>query len=280
MSISIKQNDNLIGKVSYHGYIPIKCYRVLSFGEHRAMLMLRSYMDESGKYDDPSIQMVSVCGVISSLERWTHFESKWKDVLDEYSVFWFHMKDFAHHKGEFEGWKEPIRREFIGKLMKVIDERVMGCLAATMSKYDFDNLTENQKLALGNDPYYPCFLACIIHSAETAFNLAPDEQVELFFADNPGFKTKAYEFYERCKAENVPEDIRKRLGPITLNAEPRKVLPLQAADLVAYEVNHNLTEMFKQKKWPEGRWPFNRVKDRMFFIEYFDKNTLAERFGF
>jgi len=50
------------------------------------MLMLRSYMDESGKYDDPNNITVSVCGVVSSLEKWTAFEKAWKNVLDHNKI--------------------------------------------------------------------------------------------------------------------------------------------------------------------------------------------------
>ena len=79
----------------------------------------------------------------------------------------------------------------------------------------------------------------------------------------------------------VSHFVRIAIGTITLDAEPRDVLPLQAAYLVAYEVNHHLTEIYKDQKWPEiGRWPFNQLKGNMLFIEVFDKKTLHERFGF
>ena len=237
-------------------------------------------MDESGKYDDPNNCTVSVCGVVSSLEKWTAFEKAWKNVLDHYKISWFHMREFAHFKGEFSGWEDYKRREFINALVDVMHKDVIGCIAATMSKYHFDGLTAQQRLAIGNDPYYLCFLACIIRSAETVLHLASEETVEVIFADNPNFKGKAGEFWQRVKGQDSPESIRKRLGNITLDAEPRDVLPLQAADLVAYEINHHLTEIYKEKRWPEGRWPFNQLKGKMLFIEVFDKKTLHERFGF
>ena len=261
-------------------YVPVAQYQVLSFGNHSAMLMLRSYMDESGKYDDPNIVTVSVCGAVASLDQWTGFEKEWKRALDDYHVSWFHMREFAFFKGEFKGWTEPRRQEFLGKLIDIMNKNIVGYLAATMSKLNFDLLTKEQQSVIGNDPYYPCFMACVIHSAQTVLHLAPEEKVELFFADNPDFKGNAQEFWRRCKSIHAPEDIRKRLGTVTLNAEPRDVLPLQAADLVAYEVNHHLTEMYKTQQWPKERWAYNQLKEKMLFIEVFDQKTLSERFGF
>lgn len=258
----------------------MRSYRILSFGKHSAMLMLRSYMDEAGKYDDPKNSVVSVCGVISSLDKWTEFEREWKAVLDEFGISSFHMKEFAQFKGEFKGWPEEKRQALLAKFIDVMDNRVMGCLAATMSVWDFNNLKPEEREAIGGDPYYPCLMGCVIHSAQTVHNLAPEETIEVIFADNPGFKTKAYEFWTRIKSENVPWEIRDRLGPITLDAKPKDVLPLQAADLVVYEVNLHWRKIMNQGKWPEERWAYTRLKNRMFFIEYFDKPTLAERFGF
>ena len=244
--------------------------------------MLRSYMDESGSFGDPEIAAVSRGGVVLSTESSEAFEKEWKAILEEQNISWLHMKDFAHSQGEFKNWKGDKRRrdKFMGELMDVMYRHIEGYLAATMYIHHFNALTDEQKSRIGDNPYYPCFMACVISSAECARRLTPEDKIDIYFADAPGFKGKAHNFWMRCKSQHAPEDIRNRLGSIALDVSPKVVLPLQAADLIAYEVNNHLTKMYRTKEWPSERWPFSQVKKKMLLIEVFDKKTLKERFGF
>jgi hypothetical protein len=238
--------------------------------------MLRAYLDESGHSADPNITDVSVCGVVASHEQWAEFEPKWKNVLQAFGVVQLHMKDFAHFQGEYREWNEERRKEFLGSLFKVVNAHSEGNLAATMPLDVFGSLTTEQQAMLGSDPYYPCFSACIIGGATCALHLG--DQIDFVVSEAPGFRGKAVDFYSRCKNPHAPADLRDKLAGMKFGT-PQTDFPLQFADLVAYEVNKSVRVARETDNWLE-RWPLAQLKERMLTIEFFDRKTMNERFGF
>jgi len=261
-------------------YLGIRLYRVLSFGEHLVMLMLRAYMDESGQAHYPETKVVSVCGAVSTLVRWEAFEAQWASTLTEYGIEWFHMREFAHSEGQFKSWKgdEKRRRALLARLLEIMNNNIEGYMAGSMPVSVFNDLLPEQREKL-IDPYYPCFFSCLTGAAMVAEKYGPDEMIETFYADLPKFKGHSKHFYDECFSRDAPLGLARHLGPITLNVSPQKVLPLQAADIVAYEVNHLLTDGAKGKGWVE-RWPLSQIKDKMLIVDVHDRKTIAERFGF
>ncbi|MGH7205270.1 MAG: hypothetical protein ACREI2_03555 [Nitrospiraceae bacterium] len=258
-------------------YVPIKQLASISAGSRPAVTVLRAYMDESGHSADPHALDVTIGGAVASIEQWEAFEPSWRAVLDEFSVSQLHMKDFAHFQGEYEGWTEPRRREFLQRLFDVINAHVEGYVGGTMPVDLFSGLTPDQQALLGNDPYYPCFIACVIAAATCAAHASTEEQVHLFFAELSGFQGKALQYYERCKSEQAPPGLPEKLAGITF-ASPKSVLPLQVGDLVAYEVNLHFRHAKQLGTWTE-RWPFSQIKGKMLAGEYFDLSALKLHFG-
>lgn len=258
-------------------FLRLRChgFKRLGFSD-RNDGMLRAYLDESGHSADPNITNVSVCGVVASHEQWAQFEPKWEAVLQSFGVAQLHMRDFAHSQGEYREWNEKKRKEFLGRLFKVVNAHSEGNLAATMPLDLFRSLTTEQQAILGGDPYYPCFLACIIGGATCALHLG--DQIDFVVSEAPGFIGKAVDFYDRCKNAHAPADLRDKLAGMKLGT-PQTDFPLQFADLVAYEVNKFVTVARKTGDWIE-RWPFAQLKERMLTIELFDPKTMNERFGF
>ena len=73
-------------------YSPIRRFAIRSLGRHRAMLMLRSYFDDSGDSQDPGETVCCIAGCISSLEAWEHLQLEWEKVLSDFKVPYLHMK--------------------------------------------------------------------------------------------------------------------------------------------------------------------------------------------
>src|SRR5258708_20117482 len=126
------------------------------------MLMLTSYMDETGHPDDPALHFCGMAGFVAPLEKWQEFEKYWQPTLDSYNLLEpFHMKNFAHSEGEFKGWKgdEVKRRELYGKLVKIIRDTQAEPIGAIVSIEDFQTLTTKQQ-SLFHSPYMTAFQAC------------------------------------------------------------------------------------------------------------------------
>jgi len=240
--------------------------------------MLRSYLDESGDVSDPNVEFIGVGGAISSLEQWEQLEIEWKGVLDKVGVSDLHMKHFAHFRGEFTGWSEDKRREFLSGLMDIAEKYVYGYIIAIIPKDVWQSLDDAQKSKLSDDPYYPCFIACLIGSVEYTRQVGPEEKVELFVANRDGYEGQAHKYWHNSwNSPEAPSGFSARLGSITF-ASPSSVIPLQVADLVVYECVKHFRSIHQTGQWKE-RAPLSRIKDRILYNTFFDREKLNLHFG-
>lgn len=257
-------------------------------GPHNAILMLRAYFDESGHFRDPNESIVAIGGCLSTLEKWEIFEDEWDELLNTFRIECSHATDLKAFENEFTGWNEYRRRQFLQPALHIIDRAVNQYLGAVLPIDQWKALSPSQKTQSPN-PYFLC-MQDVIHAAglET-IEYGPDEMVEVFFAENleVGGRTRnpseivndpnegrAYRCYKACKAE-LP--IRDRLGSITFD-QPKNLLPLQAADLVAFEILQIGRKMLGEKiPYEKYRWPFQQILKKGPIFHYYREGEVDNR---
>lgn len=213
------------------------------------MLSLTSYMDETGRSDDPTLHFAGMAGFVAPLGAWQVFESHRKDLLSQAGLYEpFHMKDFAHSEGQFKPWKgkEELRRIFFGRLIEIIKATRADPVGAIVSIDDFKTLTESQQSSF-LDPYYLAFQKCTRGAAASAVFEPPEEKVTMVYAFQSEFGRRAEELWHAMKASVV--DIGPKMGSYA-SRTPAEMCPLQAADVFAYEL---LKEFENRVKRPQDR---------------------------
>jgi hypothetical protein len=107
-------------------YIPIAhlaCIMHPSNSKEKLLYLLTAYMDESGHSADPAYHFAAMAGFVAPLKVWEVVGDIWERVC-KWKPFElqepFHMKDFAHFKGQFEGWDEQKRKALYGRLVQII----------------------------------------------------------------------------------------------------------------------------------------------------------------
>ena len=235
-------------------------------------MMLKAFFDESA--DDVCY---GIGGCVAPLEAWKSFEVEWKDVLKSFRVRSLHMKGLAHFKAEYSGWDELRRRAFLGDLLAIMDRHIHTYIGAVVSKQAWGALTDEERGWFLGEPYYPSFQECARGAAIQAWLGPPEDKVEMYFARHPQFTGRAAALYETMRGSDHFGALRKRFGGIAFQ-DPYELVPLQAADLVAYEwrkkvsdllMGHDRTRYPLQqfvKKWPNA-----------LFIRFGDLQTLRTR---
>lgn len=92
-------------------------------GPDKLVGMFQSFFDESGGSDHG---FITVCGWLSTVERWQGFESEWKAMLAHYDVPYFHMKELSQFRGPFAKWMRDRaeREEFFKDAARIIRDTV------------------------------------------------------------------------------------------------------------------------------------------------------------
>jgi hypothetical protein len=197
--------------------------------------MFTAAFDASGtEYDQIA---VVVAGFISSTNDWLDFEKHWNTRLRDDGIKYFHMVDFAASRGEFEGWRnqEGKRRALLSDLLDIIARhcyRKFGCVIlvkewrAGISQVNKDHFRINAYC-----------LAAMISTANVDTWTQSERMgnpAEIVLEDGDAGKG----LLQRLIAPRKPDPIfrPKKDTPRTDGTIIPGFVPLQAADLLAYEI--------------------------------------------
>jgi hypothetical protein len=189
--------------------------------------MYTAYYDDSGSPDDTLA--VVVAGFVASDEQWVEFERNWNDTLRQFGITLFHMREFAHSLGEFSRFKheKEARELFLRKLMADIVLRVCHACghAVLMNDYRAVNAVYALDGRFGLTPYALCGRTCVRSVSDWAHRRGVSEnQIRHVFEDGSSGK--------RTLEHRILRD--KDIVPVF--KKKHECVPLQAADLLAYEV--------------------------------------------
>jgi len=203
------------------------------------VVVLRAFLDES--YDQKG-DVFTVAGFISTPLKWDAFTREWRRNLRRFGVRVFHMEALQNREGEFKtGWSgEEKRIDFLQKLTAIIERRIVTGVGCSVLVPDFKDVFVSQlKDSAHNrplrEPYVFCLRACLEQLLIKTANWKGNQAV--CFCDWRDGKDKARKLArEHCDnlRERYPAWRARLLGPEFVHKET--YLPLQAADLFAYEM--------------------------------------------
>ena len=175
-------------------------------------------------------------------------------MLTAFSVPYMRMADFAHSTGPFKLWKgdEPQRRKFLSTALEIIESQGCVSIACAVESAAFNKRKSRLEPLFGN-----AYLFAARTAASMAEGYCEDRHlslpVEYIFEAGDDRQDV---LRQAMKSEGLPQPIfrEKRATDNPL----RSVLPLQAADFLAYE----LTKGYRDLGRREVRHPLT-IFDRM-----------------
>jgi hypothetical protein len=210
--------------------------RFLSDDRQSSLAMIICYMDESGTHE--ASKAVAVGGYVARWEQWIKFRRRWNLLLKKYGVSDFHMKDIAHFKREFEGWKEDRRNSFLEGAAAIIRRHTILAFGVGFITADYE---ANERA----DKYLVCLHGAIqlllfgTVNYRRFLNLRTGERISFVFDQKPGFEGGAEKVFAYLREKVESAD--RLLGNITF-AQRKDCEPLQAADFFAYEITKALAD--------------------------------------
>jgi hypothetical protein len=201
--------------------------------------MIWGFFDESGEHDKASgrLRRLTIGGAFASFEAWESFSIDWAALLQWAGITAFHMTDFEARKGPYGEWSNCKRRKFLNAALEI--------MAAHVDQFHgFTNTPTTVRRPLQKS-YEAGLIDTILHAARGG--AYGDEPIALVFAINPEFSLARAEthlkqisaWYENVRALQV--------------ADPVHTCPLQAADIIAYEVSR------LQREDRSERYPLRRL---------------------
>jgi len=201
---------------------------------HLRLGMFTAAFDSAGtEHDQP---FLVTAGFISSANDWIEFDERWRARLSRDDIKYFHMVEFAQSTVQFEGWKndEPRRRALFADLLELISTyayRRFGCAISThrwssrMSKTNVEQFRINAYCVAG--------MISVARVDKWARQERIGTPVGIVFEDGDIGKGM---LQTRLSPRKPDPEFRKKKDELRDGVLIPAFTPLQAADLLAYEI--------------------------------------------
>jgi hypothetical protein len=195
--------------------------------------MLCGYFDESGQHDPTTghLTRLSLGGCMTGQETCQKFSAEWSAILCGSGIQMFHMADFEAYQGEFRGWTEEQHKQFLERLLSIMVRHIKLYIAISHA------VTPQRKA------FRKTYKRTVITAIAQALNFS--EPGSLMFAEHEEFNLKNLDDY----FDGTPFEGRVESCS---TANPKRIVPLQAADLYVYEVK-KLAENPNRIRYPWWR---------------------------
>jgi hypothetical protein len=198
------------------------------------MAMLWFYCDESYSSSKPNAYVIA--GFIASERVWEKIERAWGRKNDRIGVTRFHASHLNALDNEFEGWTPQRSKRYTKSLIKILQKPKRDLHAASVGilRKDYERIiSEDGRKKFGN-PYIVCFKECVTLIAQEMYKggWEPDDKFSVIF-DRNDFQAEAQEVFFKMK-DSTHWPASRHLGTCAPGSA-EGYIPLQAADLIAYE---------------------------------------------
>lgn len=218
------------------------------------MAYFSAYFDESFQEGSP---VLAVSGYYASDVKWEWLARRWDEIVEREKVTAFHWSHLETFNGEFsrdKGWDEArrlsVQKELIPLIRMTIDCGI--CVAINVPEY------EQYLLEKGRGGYETAYT----YAVRMAVHLAAMEAQRLGFKERVAYLIERSTKKHKAELERAFRHVfadeewaeRLRLGSLTTDANRIDNVPLQPADVIAYETwkdAHNV--LVENRKRPRRR---------------------------
>ncbi len=203
--------------------------------------LFSAYLDESG--DHQGSPAVVVAGYVSSATRWRAFSEEWNARLVRWHIPAFHMTDFENRRGCFASWSNDERESRLDELLAVIKKHTLRSIAYVIRKQQFDNLNLSKPAKkLCGDAYGVAAIGCWYNLSLLLRDPRNNGYVEYIMDSRSRGSGSLLDIY-RKQCEDPAWVEQTRLLGLSFK-DHRLSQPLQAADILAYEVYKQADRQF------------------------------------
>jgi Protein of unknown function (DUF3800) len=217
--------------------------------------MLKIYVDDSTS--NTGDESLFLAGYINTAEMWEHFTIAWNFALRQRpSIQYLKMSEAESLRGQFSGWTREDRDTKILKLAHIINISKPHFVFCRVGRLDYNAVISPIAPHNLKNPYFIAFWGIIDSVARYCQNDSYFLPVDFIFDEQGSMGTDAILFYKQTKNDLKPR-LRAVLGDTPIFQDEKNVLPLQAADMLAWHVRRN-----HERSGDEGRPTFGLLTER------------------
>ncbi len=212
------------------------------------MVMFKAYFDDSS--NDECDKVLVLAGCIQSYKAWATFSLAWEAALAQSPIIkHFHMGEARRLEGEFVRWKASVRDQKIHLLATVIESCRPWTMAVWVSRKEHDAIVKPIAPFMIRHSYFALFCAVVLKLANWHQDMGIQLPVEYVFDEQGPIGDDSALWYRHIKSWQKPE-ISALMGGTPKFENDERILPLQAADMLAWHVRRRREHPNESSKWP------------------------------
>ena len=251
-------------------------YKSLFASKSDLFAMITAYFDDSGTSAQNDVAAVG--GYLATTYQWDRFIPRWKQLLKDYDVKQMHRTDLETWKREFtedRGWGPTRRKKFISRAQEIIKQHTYVAVGSAVIKKDFEEVLPLPVRKFFGGAYGWCAHECIIAAGMWCEKSKHNEPIDWVFEKGTVGSGQIQFYFNKCSETS---DLTKmtRVQPGGWSFYGKDVIPLQAADVMAYEIFKQVKNQIVdrgRKKIRLSALDLFRAKD-VPYLQYWDKDRL------
>jgi len=234
---------------------------------------LSVYFDESGT--DSGNSSLIVAGFGATIEQWDRFSDEWLQAQADFRAPCFHAKEFDDARrgfGPYADWSKAKRDEYLNRLLGIIIRRTFMSFGTILEKdaYDAVIAPHPARRKYFYAPYAFAAFNCIFETCDWRNEYHAGKVITFFF--DKGHKNEG-QLLEVAQRVLIGKD---RLVQDLVSADDQFLPPLQAADLLAFELCAEARALLAAAN-RYSRYPLARLDEHPHEWLFIDTDGLTER---
>lgn len=210
------------------------------------------YFDESGTHPDSDAAVV--VDFVSNATKWAAFSEDWRQVLRDAGLEYFRMSLIENRQGPFADWAEDVKRDLLNRLLPIIKRHTFTSVGCVVKREWMDSHLSEFAQEICGDACGLAALSCFRHlGLRMQENDGWIDGIMESCASGSGALQLLFE--EDSKITEWQEA--HRINSMVF-AEKREHPPLQAADILAYELYKHGLRKFRQED-RNARYPLREL---------------------
>jgi hypothetical protein len=207
--------------------------------------MISAYFDDSGTHDASKI--VVMAGIVGTESEMMSLEGLWREHLErplggrKEKLSRFHAIDCDRSTGEFARWSRVETDYYKHELRAAIIRSHVAAYGFACVRKDWDDIIQGDVRDILGDPEGQAVRNCFVSALKWARENTFDPQIAFVFDDRPHRARENRAVFDAFQRWGHPPEL---VGISFLTSH--KIIPLQAADLFAWEFNRHAHEVLSK----------------------------------
>ena len=205
----------------------------------KLMVMLQAFVDDSAsEFGD---KRLFLAGYVDRAERWAALSDAWERELKKHpAIAYFKMTEAENFRGQFKSWSKSDRDRKVLALAGIVDTYRPLAIHCSVSREEYSRIVEPVAPWPLKSPYFSCFWGVIEVTAGYHRSLGVEDvpSVDFIFDEQGRLGDQAADWYRWLK-DDQDSSIRDLLGTTPIFRDDKKVVALQAADMLAWHIRRD-----------------------------------------